>query len=302
MATGSAHLHILTTKEGAAWASVTVDPAHRRQGIGGEIGRRLLDHLRASGATNVQSFFRWTEEGERWATSRGWSKLLGCPLIALDPRVVPEPVLGPGYRCVSMAELAPEAVYEAAREAALDEPTPVPYDNVQFDMLLCVASTASSVSSRSASKCSSAAISRGAPSRRCRSGDSVRGHSRTLTQARSELSGRSLESRRAQTSCGLLGCAAGSVRGASCMRWWKRPRCPPRCGRCRGDGQVYACGLEHARLSGRKPLSDSRRLPGEDPCRDVPAEEPSHPAQGLRPWSSGGRIPHLDRLHRVHGE
>jgi RimJ/RimL family protein N-acetyltransferase len=136
MATGSAHLHILTTKEGAAWASVTVDPAHRRQGIGGEIGLRLLDHLRASGATNVQSVFRWTEEGERWATARGWSKLLGCPLIALDPRVVPEPVLRPGYRCVSMAEMAPEAVYEAAREAALDEPTPVPYDNVQFDEFL----------------------------------------------------------------------------------------------------------------------------------------------------------------------
>jgi RimJ/RimL family protein N-acetyltransferase len=93
----------------------------------------LLDHLRENGGTQAQCFFRWTEEGERWATAQGWSKLLGGPLIALDPRIVPEPILPPGYRLVPMTELSPEEVFEAVREAALDEPTPTPHDAFDLD-------------------------------------------------------------------------------------------------------------------------------------------------------------------------
>jgi RimJ/RimL family protein N-acetyltransferase len=133
---GIAGLNTSTTTEGAAWGFVTVDAAFRRQGIGEELGRRLLDHLREIGATKATSFFRWTEEGERWATSRGWSRLLGGPLIALDPRVVPEPTPPAGYRCVAMAEVGPEAAYEAVRAAAADEPTPVPHDDFRFDDFL----------------------------------------------------------------------------------------------------------------------------------------------------------------------
>jgi len=125
--------NIWTTTEGASWAFVTVDAAHRRRGIGDELGRRVLDHLREHGGTNAQCFFRWTEEGERWATAQGWSKLLGGPLIALDPRLVAEPTLPLGYRLVSTNELAPEAVFEAVREAALDEPTPTPHDAFDLD-------------------------------------------------------------------------------------------------------------------------------------------------------------------------
>jgi RimJ/RimL family protein N-acetyltransferase len=125
--------NIWTTTEGASWAFVTVDAAHRRRGIGDELGRRLLDHLREHGGTNAQCFFRWTEEGERWATAQGWSRLLGGPLIALDPRLVPEPSLPPGYRLVPMSEVGPEAAFEAVREAALDEPTPTPHDAFDLD-------------------------------------------------------------------------------------------------------------------------------------------------------------------------
>jgi RimJ/RimL family protein N-acetyltransferase len=49
---------------------------------------------------------------------------------------VPEPSLPADYRCVAMAGLTPEAVYEAVRVAALDEPTPVPHDDIQFDDFL----------------------------------------------------------------------------------------------------------------------------------------------------------------------
>jgi RimJ/RimL family protein N-acetyltransferase len=136
VAVGNAGLNVWTTTEGAAWAFVTVDAAYRRRGIGDELGRRLLDHLRENGATKAQCFFRWTEEGERWANAQGWSKLLGGPLIALDPRLVPEPSLPAGYRCVPMTEVAPEAAYGAVREAALDEPTPTPHDNFQLEDFL----------------------------------------------------------------------------------------------------------------------------------------------------------------------
>jgi RimJ/RimL family protein N-acetyltransferase/N-acetylglutamate synthase-like GNAT family acetyltransferase len=136
VATGSAGRDIWTTTAGVAWAFVTVESAHRRSGIGDELGRRLLDHLREIGATRATSFFRGTEEGTRWATARGWSRLDGGPLIAVDPRVVPEASPPDGYRCVSMAEVAPEAVYEAVRQTTLDEPGPIRHDDIRLDDFL----------------------------------------------------------------------------------------------------------------------------------------------------------------------
>jgi GNAT superfamily N-acetyltransferase len=125
-----------TTTEGAAWAFVTVDSRARRQGIGDALGGKLLEHLHGLGATKVTSFFRWTDEGERWATERGWSRLLSGPLIAIDPRVVSEPLVPIGYRCVSMSEVAPQTVYEAVKAVARDEPTPVPHDDIRLDDFL----------------------------------------------------------------------------------------------------------------------------------------------------------------------
>ena len=133
VACGFAGLNTWTTTEGASWASVTVDPASRRRGIGDGLGDKLLEHLREVGATSATSFFRFTEEAERWALARGWRRLLGGPLIALDPRGVPEPSVPSGFRCVGMSGLQPEVVYDAVVVAALDEPTPVPNDNISLD-------------------------------------------------------------------------------------------------------------------------------------------------------------------------
>jgi RimJ/RimL family protein N-acetyltransferase len=136
VAFGSASLDTWTATEGAAWAFVTVAAPYRGQGIGDEIGRLLLDHLHEIGATKARSFFRWMAEGERWASARGWSKVLDAPLIAVDPRIVSEPSIPAGYRCVPMTEVAPESVYEAVKEAALDEPGPVRHDDIRFDDFL----------------------------------------------------------------------------------------------------------------------------------------------------------------------
>jgi RimJ/RimL family protein N-acetyltransferase len=133
---GIAGLNTMTTTEGAAWGFVTVGEAHRRQGIGNELGMRVLNHLHEVGATKATCFFRWTEEAARWATSRGWSRLLTGPLIALDPRLMPGPSLPAGYRCVPMSDVVPEDAFEAVRLAALDEPMPVPNDDFRLDDFL----------------------------------------------------------------------------------------------------------------------------------------------------------------------
>jgi GNAT superfamily N-acetyltransferase len=136
VATGVSGFNISTTTEGAAWAFVTVDSRARRQGIGDALGTKLLEHLHGLGATKATSFFRWTEEGERWATVRGWSPLLRGPLIAVDPRTVSAPSIPIGFRCVPMTHVAPEAVYEAVRAAALDEPTPIRHDDIRLEDFL----------------------------------------------------------------------------------------------------------------------------------------------------------------------
>jgi RimJ/RimL family protein N-acetyltransferase/N-acetylglutamate synthase-like GNAT family acetyltransferase len=133
---GRAGFDTWTSTEGAAWAFVTVESDLRRQGIGAALGERLIDHLGEVGATTATALFRWTEEGERWAVARGWSRLETAPLIALDPRRISEPSVPTGYRCVSIAQVAPEAVYEAVAAAARDEPGPVRHDNVQLDDFL----------------------------------------------------------------------------------------------------------------------------------------------------------------------
>jgi RimJ/RimL family protein N-acetyltransferase/N-acetylglutamate synthase-like GNAT family acetyltransferase len=133
VAAGSAGLNTWTTTEGAAWASVTVASRLRRQGIGAALGARLIGHLNSLEAKKATCLFRWTDEGERWAVGQGWSRLLTGPLIALDPRSVPEPSLPAGYRCIALAELTPEDLFDAVAAAALDEPTPVPNDKFDLD-------------------------------------------------------------------------------------------------------------------------------------------------------------------------
>ena len=125
-----------TTTPGAAWAFVTVDAASRRHGFGDRLGSRLLQHLGDIGATRATSFFRFTEEGERWGLARGWSRLMTAPLIALDPRRVPDASTPPGFRCVGMSGLGPEDVFSPVAAAALDEPSPVPNDDTRLEDFL----------------------------------------------------------------------------------------------------------------------------------------------------------------------
>lgn len=136
VAAGTAALD-LHAEPGAAWANLAVAGDRRGEGIGSTLGEALLEHLRSRTATTVTSFTRQSDEGERWATKRGWTRALSGPLIAVDPRRVSEPLeLPDGFRCVPLAELTPERVYEPAREASFDEPTAVPQADFPYDDFL----------------------------------------------------------------------------------------------------------------------------------------------------------------------
>jgi len=134
---GQAGLNTMTTTPGAAWGGVRVTAAARRQGIGSALHEALIEHLRSIEGGEVTTFFRRTEEGERWAEARGWHRLLVAPLIALDPRNVPEPSPPPGFECVGAADYGRlEAIFELIRAAIVDEPGPVPQDDLRYDDFL----------------------------------------------------------------------------------------------------------------------------------------------------------------------
>jgi GNAT superfamily N-acetyltransferase len=133
---GAAGLDTWSSAPGAAWCSVSVTAARRRKGIGGTLLEALLQHLEDVQATKATSFMRFSEEGERWAAARGWSRRLSGPLIAVDPRTVSRIALPDGFRFGSMLEAGPEAVFEAVVDAARDEPRPDPIDNMQYDEFL----------------------------------------------------------------------------------------------------------------------------------------------------------------------
>ncbi len=133
LAAGYAGLNISTSTPGAAWAFITVTADRRRRGIGSTLCARLLEHLREVEATKVNAFARHTEEGERWALARGFRRAITAPLIAADPRKVPEPEVPERFRCVPLSELAAEELYDVVCEAALDEPSTEPNDAIEFD-------------------------------------------------------------------------------------------------------------------------------------------------------------------------
>lgn len=136
VATGHCGLDTWTSAAGAAWCNVAVTGRRRREGIGSAVLDALLQHLEEIEATKATSFMRFSEEGERWAAARGWSRVISAPLIAVDPRTIPAFPVPEGFSCAPMREAGPEAVYDAVVDAARDEPGPNPVDSVPYDEFL----------------------------------------------------------------------------------------------------------------------------------------------------------------------
>jgi GNAT superfamily N-acetyltransferase len=128
VAGGGRNIWTSTPNAGGGFVTVTAD--RRREGIGAALWEQVAAHLAAIGVERVTTFMRQTDEGERFATSRGFERVIVGPLIALDPRTVSAPVIPAGLRCIALSALTPADVYEAMCEAALDEPSVEPNDAI----------------------------------------------------------------------------------------------------------------------------------------------------------------------------
>jgi RimJ/RimL family protein N-acetyltransferase/N-acetylglutamate synthase-like GNAT family acetyltransferase len=133
IAVGLGGLNRWTAEAGRGWCNIAVTGSRRCEGIGSALLDRLLRHFEDIGVAKATTFFRQSEEGERWALARGWARLLSGPLVAVDPRTVTERAVPPGFRIASMAEAGPEAVYDAVLEAAPDEPRPEPVGQLPYE-------------------------------------------------------------------------------------------------------------------------------------------------------------------------
>lgn len=130
---GGCGRNIWTSTPNVGGAYVTVAADRRREGIGEALWQRLLEHLQEIGVERVTTFIRYTEDGERFATARGFERAIAGPLIAVDPRTIAPPEIPEGLRISPLAELAPADVYDAMCEAALDEPTAEPNDAISLE-------------------------------------------------------------------------------------------------------------------------------------------------------------------------
>jgi RimJ/RimL family protein N-acetyltransferase len=134
VALGQAGLHTATTTPGAAWLRLDVTASKRGRGIGSALHSALFEHLGEIGALQVTTFVRWTDDGERWASARGWRRMLTAPVIALDPRAAPAQSPPSGFACVSTGEFGSlQPIFELTRSTIADEPGPVPNDDLRYE-------------------------------------------------------------------------------------------------------------------------------------------------------------------------
>ena len=112
--------------------TVAVTAAHRRRGIGGAIYDRLAEHAHEVGVTRVQSLFHETDEGTRFASTRGFREIRAETPSAVDPRAVDLP-LRDDVELVALGELDPHDVHRVDEELTRDVPYIEPIEQLPYD-------------------------------------------------------------------------------------------------------------------------------------------------------------------------
>ncbi|NUR94098.1 MAG: GNAT family N-acetyltransferase [Kribbellaceae bacterium] len=136
VAWGSAGLNVWTSEPGQSEATVYVHPEHRRQGIGGALAERLLQHLTEVGAVRVRTFVH--PDGLEFAHNRGYDGTRQMHFSGLDltGELPAQPPTPDGIELVSIDDLDPRTAYTADTIASLDEPSDSPLDAVEYDVWL----------------------------------------------------------------------------------------------------------------------------------------------------------------------
>ena len=112
--------------------SVRVGPAHRNQGIGGELYDLGLEHIVRLGVTHVTTMFDESEAGVAFAKRRGWREVRAETLSTLDPRGVTEHP-DPAIELAPARDLDPRELHRIDEEATRDMPAFDTVTEIKYD-------------------------------------------------------------------------------------------------------------------------------------------------------------------------
>jgi GNAT superfamily N-acetyltransferase len=119
---------------GSAFAVVSVHPAFRRRGIGGDLWKLVQQHLDALAPSRVFTMFIETPEGVAFARARGFTEVRAETLSYVDPRTVEVAALeSHSTRLVPLRDVPAEEVYEVDMVTTADVPTTEAVTNMPFD-------------------------------------------------------------------------------------------------------------------------------------------------------------------------
>jgi GNAT superfamily N-acetyltransferase len=111
----------------AGFGSITVHPAHRRQGVGSMLWEAVSAHVDEIGVKRLVASGEADSDSMAFAASRGFSLASSQTSMAVDPRtIVPPASLPAGVEVRPMRSFDddPEPVYDVDLETMLDEPGP----------------------------------------------------------------------------------------------------------------------------------------------------------------------------------
>ena len=115
---------------GSLW--VRVAPEHRNRGIGSELYRRGIEHVRSLDARQATSMFDETDAGVAFASNRGWREVRGETVLVLDPRGVTEQP-DPSIELRPARDLDPRELHRIDQEATRDMPAFEQVDEIHSD-------------------------------------------------------------------------------------------------------------------------------------------------------------------------
>lgn len=132
----NAALNFESHEPGAAWAGVSVDPQHRRQGIGAALWEAAAAHLESIGARRVVAGGDDSGETRRFAETRGFRQTMTQRVSSLDPRELPPAPPAPDgveLRPFTAYAADPRPIWQLDVEASADIPLDQPVEDVRWD-------------------------------------------------------------------------------------------------------------------------------------------------------------------------
>ena len=119
-----------TSEPDVWWTNILVTEEARRQGHGGRLHDRVLEHAVAQGARAMTTQTTATDETRRFAAARGWTHTHTGRISAVDPRTVAPPTPEEGVEFVAFTEFAddPRPLYEIDMAVSKDIPSEFTFD------------------------------------------------------------------------------------------------------------------------------------------------------------------------------